>query len=143
MVEGFSSSTVGSSASVSISRVGALESAMTAKPVGDAESPTIAASTSPDSTRASASARSAASVTSRPGTSCTYCWASAVTATGVPLVEPAWMPPQTTRASAPRKRMIVEIRKALLRIFEAISRSATSQTLCGVVGAGVDAMLTG
>ena len=39
--------------------------------------------------------------------------------------------------------MIVEIRKALLRIFEPISRSATSQTLCGVVGAGVGAVLTG
>ncbi len=111
---------------------------MTANPVGEEESATMAASTSPDATSASAAARSSTEVTSSPLASCTYCWASAVTATGVPVSFFALKPSQTTPIRAMAKRMPNEMRNDLLRSFEPISRSATSHALWAKPGAWTD-----
>ena len=73
-------------------------------------------------------------MTSSPGTPSTYCAASAVTATGVVDELCALKPAQMTPARAMTNRMPNEMRNALLRSFEPISRSATSQTLCVNVG---------
>ena len=66
----------------------------------------------------------------------TACVVSAVTATFVSSWFWAAKPPITIVASAATKRMRVEMTNALLRSFEAISRSATSQTLVSSRGAG-------
>ena len=85
--------------------------------------------------------RSATSVTSRPGTPSTYRADSLVTATGVVEALCALKPAQMTPARAMTNRMPNEIRNALLRSFDPISRSATSQTLCAKVGAVVAAVV--
>ena len=98
-------------------------------------SPSTAASTVPSFTSASAAASSATSVTSSPGTPSTYCAEALVTATGVVDESLALKPAQMTPARASTNRMPKEMRNDLLRSFDPISRSATSQTLCAKVGA--------
>ncbi len=88
---------------------------------------TTAASTFSERTSSSAAAWSATSVISRPGRADTADAVSEVTATGIASVFLLAKPPITMAARARISRMPVEIRKALLRSFDPISRSATSQ----------------
>ena len=92
---------------------GHLASAMIVTPVAAEESATIAASTVPSRTRASASSSVATVVTSSPATSAS--WLSPTTATWMSVGFAAMMPPMTMLASTMSSRMTDEIRKALLR----------------------------
>ncbi|MDF2563096.1 MAG: hypothetical protein K0R99_4542 [Microbacterium sp.] len=77
-------------------------------------------------------------MTSTPGIADTTEAVSAVAAMGVVSVFLLAKPPRMMPASASTSRMPVEIRKALLRSFDPISRSATSQMpLVLRTGAGV------
>ncbi|MDQ0728044.1 hypothetical protein QFZ21_003044 [Microbacterium sp. W4I20] len=139
--------TSGGDESADTRELGASLSAMIVMPEGPPPG-TIAASTFSSRTSASASALSATSVTVKFGRADTTEAVSEVAATGVFSVAALLLakPPITMPARASSSRMPVEIRKALLRSLDPISRSATSQTceawpaepVEGRTGAGAD-----
>jgi hypothetical protein len=110
--------------------------------LSEASSGTSAASTVPARTRAIAASASLARVAVTDGTPFTMAAVSPVTATFVVGGLAAAIPPHTTPPSAMSSRMRLETTNARLRSFDPISRSATSHTLCAVLGAAgaVDAV---
>ncbi len=116
---------------------GAFSSAITVYPSGPSPGRT-AASTLSERSSSSASPRSATSVIATFGRASTTDAVAEVTATFVASGFLLAKPPIRMPARAISSRMPVEIMNALLRNFEPISRSATSQmALVSRTGAGV------